>query len=35
MTGYTVTHLYSLQSVHSNIHILFGASGNHLETVDR
>jgi hypothetical protein len=28
MTGYTVTHLHSLQSVHSNIPILFGASGN-------
>jgi hypothetical protein len=32
---YTVTHLHSLQSVHSNIPILFGASGIHLETADR
>jgi hypothetical protein len=34
-TYYTVTHLHSLQSVHSNIPILFGASGIHLETADR
>jgi hypothetical protein len=32
---YTVTHLHSLQSVHSNIPILFGASGIHTETADR
>jgi hypothetical protein len=32
---YTVTHLHSLQSVHSNIPILFGASGIHLETANR
>jgi hypothetical protein len=35
VTFYTVTHLHSLQSVHSNISILFGASGIHLETADR
>jgi hypothetical protein len=35
ITYYTVTHLHSLQSVHSNIPILFGASGIHLETADR
>jgi hypothetical protein len=28
-------HLHSLQSVHSNILILFGASGIHLDTTDR
>jgi hypothetical protein len=35
ITYYTVTYLHSLQSVHSNIPILFGASGIHLETADR
>jgi hypothetical protein len=35
VTYYTVTHLHSLQSVYSNIPILFGAFGIHLETVDR
>jgi hypothetical protein len=35
LTDYTVTHLHSLQSVHSNIHILFRASGIHLETANR
>jgi hypothetical protein len=35
ITYYTVTLLHSLQSVHSNIPILFGASGIQLETVDR
>jgi hypothetical protein len=35
ITFYTVTRLHSLQSVHSNILILFGASGIHLETADR
>jgi hypothetical protein len=35
ITFYTVTHLHSLQSVHSNIPILFEASGIHLETADR
>jgi hypothetical protein len=35
ITFYTVTHLHSLQSVHSNISILFGASGIHLETAER
>jgi hypothetical protein len=35
ITRYTVTHLHSLQSVHSNIPILFGASGIHLGTADR
>jgi hypothetical protein len=34
ITFYTVTHLHSLQSVHSNIPILFGASDIHLETAD-
>jgi hypothetical protein len=34
-TYYTVTQLHSLQSVHSNIPILFGASDIHLETADR
>jgi hypothetical protein len=34
-TYYTVTHLHSLQSVHSNILILFRASGIHLEIADR
>jgi hypothetical protein len=34
ITFYTVTHLHSLQSVHSNIPNLFGASGIYLETVD-
>jgi hypothetical protein len=32
---YAVTYLHSLQSVHSNIPILFGASDIHLETADR
>jgi hypothetical protein len=32
---YTLIHLHSLQSGHSNITILFGASGIHLETADR
>jgi hypothetical protein len=32
---YLFTQLHSLQSVHSNIPILFGASGIHLETADR
>jgi hypothetical protein len=35
VTYYTVTHLHSLQSVHSNIPILFGASGIDLVTADR
>jgi hypothetical protein len=35
ITYYTVTYLHSLQSVHSNIPILFEASGIHLETADR
>jgi hypothetical protein len=35
ITDYTVTHLHNLQSVHSNIPILFGASGIHLETANR
>jgi hypothetical protein len=35
ITYYTATHLHSLQAVHSNIPILFGASGIHLETADR
>jgi hypothetical protein len=35
ITYYTVTYLHSLQSVHSNIPILFGASGIYLETADR
>jgi hypothetical protein len=35
ITYYTVTHLHSLQLVHSNIPILFGASGIHLETANR
>jgi hypothetical protein len=35
ITYYTVTHLHSLQSVHSNISILFGESGIHLENADR
>jgi hypothetical protein len=35
ITYYTVTHLHSLQLVHSNISSLFGASGIHLETADR
>jgi hypothetical protein len=35
ITYYTVSYLHSLQSVHSNIRILFGASGIHLETADR
>jgi hypothetical protein len=35
VTFYTVTHLHSLQSVYSNIPILFGASGIRLETADR
>jgi glucose uptake protein GlcU len=35
VTLYTVTHSHSLQSVHSNIPILFGASDVHLETADR
>jgi hypothetical protein len=35
ITYHTVTHLHSLQSVHSNIPMLFGASGIHLETADR
>jgi hypothetical protein len=35
ITYYTVTHLHSVQSVHSNILILFEASGIHLETADR
>jgi hypothetical protein len=34
ITYYTITHLHSLQSMHSNIPILFGASGIHLETAD-
>jgi hypothetical protein len=32
---YTVTQLQSLESVHSNIAIVFGASVIHLETADR
>jgi hypothetical protein len=35
ITYYTITYLHSLQSLHSNIPILFGASGIHLETADR
>jgi hypothetical protein len=35
ITYYTVTYLHSLKSVQSNIPILFGASGIHLETGDR
>jgi hypothetical protein len=35
ITYNTVTHLHSLQSVHANIPILFGASGIRLETADR
>jgi hypothetical protein len=35
-TGRNYNHfLHSLQSVHSNIPILFGVSGIHLETSDR
>jgi hypothetical protein len=34
VTFYTVTHLHSLQSVHTNIPILFRASSIHLETAD-
>jgi hypothetical protein len=34
ITFYTVTHLHSLQSVRSNIPILFEASGIQLETAD-
>jgi hypothetical protein len=35
ITYNTVTYLHSLQSVQSNIPILFGASGIHLESADR
>jgi hypothetical protein len=35
ITFHALTHLQSLQSVHSNIPILFSASGIHLETADR
>jgi hypothetical protein len=35
ITYYTLTHLHSLQSLHSNIPILFGAFGIHLETAER
>jgi hypothetical protein len=34
ITFYTVTHLHSLQSVNTNIPILFRASDIHLETAD-
>jgi hypothetical protein len=34
ITFYTVTHLHSLHSVHSNIPIQSGASGIHFETAD-
>jgi hypothetical protein len=35
ITYKTVARLHSLQSVHSNIPIVFGASVIHLETADR